>query len=46
MTGYVFDIDDTLYCREDLLWKASMMYIMYGTTICRLSSVPIRYVPV
>ena len=22
MTGYVFDIDDTLYCREDLLWKA------------------------
>lgn len=22
MTGYVFDIDDTLYCRENLLWKA------------------------
>ena len=22
MTGYVFDIDDTLYCREDLLWTA------------------------
>ena len=23
MTGYVFDIDDTLYCREDLIWQAA-----------------------
>lgn len=22
MTGFVFDIDDTLYCREDLIWQA------------------------
>ena len=31
MTGLVFDIDDTLYCRQDMLVKAAEAVL--GTTV-------------